>query len=190
MEAKAAPRIRQAVESDAQAIARVIVDSWRTTYAGIVPAAHLAGLDYDQRAARWRNLIADRRQITYVALDREDRAVGFVSGGPERTGRSVDPSVEDGDPSHGGELYAIYLLRSGQRQGLGRRLVGALCAWFLRQGAQTMLTWVLAENPARRFYAALGGTELRRQTITIGGKELVEIAYGWNDISPLATAIP
>lgn len=190
MEAKAAPRIRQAVESDAQAIARVLVDSWRTTYAGIVPAAHLAGLDYDQRAARWRNLIADRRQITYVALDRKDRAVGFVSGGPERTGRSVDPSVGDGDPSHGGELYAIYLLRSGQRQGLGRRLVGTLCAWFLRQGAQAMLTWVLAENPARRFYAALGGTELRRQTITIGGKELVEIAYGWNDISPLATAIP
>ena len=52
-----------------------------------------------------------------------------------------------------------------------------------------MLLWVLAENPSRGFYEALGGAEVRQETITIGGTELVEIAYGWSDISPLATRI-
>ena len=47
-----------------------------------------------------------------------------------------------------------------------------------------MLLWVLAENPSRGFYEALGGAEVRQQTITIGGRELVEIAYGWRDITP------
>ena len=43
----------------------------------------------------------------------------------------------------------------------------------------------LAENPSRRFYEALGGQELSRQDITIGGATLVEVAYGWKDIGVL-----
>jgi hypothetical protein len=34
--------IRRAVREDARAIARVHVDSWRTTYRGIVPEEHIA----------------------------------------------------------------------------------------------------------------------------------------------------
>ena len=48
-----------------------------------------------------------------------------------------------------------------------------------------MLVWVLADNPSRGFYQALGGVQIRQQTITVGGAELLEIAYGWSNISPL-----
>ena len=41
--------IREASPTDAAAIARVHVDSWRTTYAGIVPADYLANLSYTRR---------------------------------------------------------------------------------------------------------------------------------------------
>ena len=193
-------RIRQAVDSDARGIAQVHIDSWRSTYAGIVPAGHLAGLDYDEREKRWHRILADRRQIAFVAEDRDGRIIGFASGGPERSGSpaasgtascSDDPQV-DADateaspaPEYSAELYAIYLYESGQRQGVGRRLVVALCSWFLSRGWQSMLTWVLTDNPSRNFYEALGGEEVRVETITIGGTELTEVAYGWSDITPL-----
>ena len=48
-----------------------------------------------------------------------------------------------------------------------------------------MLVWVLAENPSRQFYEALGGQELGQQEITVGGATLVEVAYGWKDIGGL-----
>ena len=142
-------RIRQAVDSDARGIGRVHIDSWRATYSGIVPAEHLAGLDYDERAARWHRILADRRQNAFVAEAADGRIVGFASGGPERSG----------DAAYPGELYALYIDESRQRQGLGRRLVAALGGWFLSRGWHSMLTWVLAENPSRGFYDALGGTE-------------------------------
>ena len=193
-------RIRQAVDSDSRGIAQVHIDSWRSTYAGIVPADHLAGLDYDEREKRWHRILADRRQNAFVAEDRDGRIIGFVSGGPERSGSpaasgtascSDDPQV-DADapeaspaPEYSAELYAIYLFEAGQRQGVGRRLVAALCSWFLSRGWQSMLTWVLTDNPSRNFYEALGGEEVRVETITIGGTELTEVAYGWSDITPL-----
>ena len=170
--------VRQAVDSDARGIARVHVDSWRSTYAGIVPAEHLAALDYDRRAANWQRILADRRQNVFVAENRDGRIVGFSSGGPERSA----------DPAYPAELYAIYLLESWQGQGLGRRLVAALADWFISRGWRSMLLWVLEDNPSRGFYEALGGVRIKQETISIGGTELVEIAYGWPDISPLTTA--
>lgn len=195
-------RIRPAVDSDARGITRVHIDSWRSTYAGIVPADHLAGLDYDEREKRWHRLLADPRQNAFVAEDRDGRIIGFASGGPERTGSepasgtsscSGDPQVASGGPDpntppeYSAELYAIYLYASDQRHGVGRRLVASLCSWFLSREWYSMLTWVLTDNPSRNFYEALGGEEVRVETITIGGTELTEVAYGWSDISPLTT---
>jgi hypothetical protein len=48
-----------------------------------------------------------------------------------------------------------------------------------------MLVWVLADNPSRSFYEALGGELIGEQNVTIGGVDLREVAYGWPDISCL-----
>ena len=50
--------IRAAKPADAGAMARVHVDTWRTTYAGIVPAEHLAGLSYQARGKMWAGMLA------------------------------------------------------------------------------------------------------------------------------------
>jgi hypothetical protein len=41
--------IREAAPADAPGIARVHVDTWRTTYQGIVPDQFLARLSYEAR---------------------------------------------------------------------------------------------------------------------------------------------
>jgi hypothetical protein len=42
---------------------------------------------------------------------------------------------------------------------------------------------VLADNPARHFYETLGGQQVTKSQIEIGGVKLDEVAYGWLDIS-------
>ena len=51
-------QIRRALPSDAPGIARVHVESWRSTYVGIVPDDYLASLDCRERERIWRRLIS------------------------------------------------------------------------------------------------------------------------------------
>src|SRR6266852_2478242 len=104
--------IREASPTDATAIARVHVDSWRTTYAGIVPADYLANLSYARRE-QFRCDISSTPPpsgCVYVAAEDPGEVVGFASGGSERSGNTL----------YQGALYAIYLLAPYQPQGLGR----------------------------------------------------------------------
>ena len=170
--------IRVAQIADATAIAGVHVESWRTTYAGIVPDDYLDSIDVREWELRRHDQLANSedRELSYVAAD-DERVVGWAGGGPERSG------TKDYD----GELYAIYLLEDYQRRGIGRQLTEAVVSSLVELGMRSMLTWVLTDNtPARRFYEALGGQYVREQEIIIGGASLVEVAYGWKDLSSLA----
>ena len=172
-------RIREAVATDAGPITRVHIDTWRTSYAGIVPDEHLTGLSYERREAVWVHILTSDRptECNFVAEKCGGEIVGFAGGGPER----------DGDSIYRGELYAIYLLQEYQRGGVGRRLACAVARGLLAVGFDSMLLWVLEENhPARRFYESLGGRQVGRKTIEIGGADLVEVSYGWRDITSLA----
>jgi L-amino acid N-acyltransferase YncA len=171
--------IREARAADAPQIARVHVDSWRTTYAGIVPADFLMGMSYEDFEARWCGWMSEPRGrgIFHVAELPSGRIVGFASGGPRR---------EDLYSEYEGELYTAYLLREHQRKGLGRRLISTVADGLAVQGKRSMLAWVLAGNPSRPFYDAMGGKLLGSQEIEIGGVMLEEVAYGWDDVRPLA----
>jgi hypothetical protein len=48
-----------------------------------------------------------------------------------------------------------------------------------------MIVWVLADNPARRFYEALDGQYVGERDIEIDGVKLREVAYGWADTGHL-----
>jgi GNAT superfamily N-acetyltransferase len=163
--------IRKAQPSDAPAIARVHVDSWRTSYAGILSGEFLAALSYEARQEMWSGILARGESILYVAETPTGQVVGFAGGGRERTG----------DRMYQGELYVLYLLQSFQRQGTGRALFNAVAAELRQAGLTSLLVWVLSANPARQFYEALGGEFLWEKDIEIGGQRLVEAAYGWKD---------
>jgi len=163
--------IRRATVEDAAALARVQVESWRTTYRGIVPEAFLAEMNEPKQTRRWRGQWADVAKHIFIVGDGEDRSsvYGFVCGGRLRL--RVD--------GYDSELYAIYLLEQEQRRGGGRRLFDTLAASLHAAGYQSLLVWVLEANPAVAFYERMGGVQVARKTIDIGGEDLPEVALGW-----------
>lgn len=167
-------RIREAGPEDAEAIARVHLASWKTTYPGIIPQAHIDGLRVEDGIARWRERLVEGGPLTLVAED-EAGVFGFASGG------AIVHFVDGFD----GELGAIYLLASHQGRGAGAQLVREMARRLRDQGFRSMAVWVLRDNPACGFYARMGGVRVAEQTIEIGGAALPEVAFGWRQIETL-----
>jgi ribosomal protein S18 acetylase RimI-like enzyme len=168
--------IRPAEEQDIPSIARVHVESWRTTYRGILADSFLAGLSYQKHEDRHRRYMAQPGGFHYVADLPAAGIVGFLMGGPERSGDILFP----------GELYAIYILEQHRRQGIGSALIQQWAGSLRRAGLNSALVWVLQANKsAAAFYQRLGSIQIREQMIDIGGSSLKEIAYGWNDLSAM-----
>lgn len=173
--------IRPAQEEDAHGIARVHVDTWRSTYAGIVPQKFLDGLSPEARIDSWQKQIRKTpdEMCIIVATTDDGEVIGFACGGPERTG----------EYGFSGELNAIYILAAHQRKGIGRCLVKSVAHWLKVHGMTSLLVWVLTENPARRFYVSLGGQPEFEQEIEIGGVRLQETGYGWREIDTLLSQL-
>ena len=172
--------LRRATARDAPAIARVRVESWRTTYRGIIPDAYLDGMQVDASTAIWERVLTAGPNTTSVFVaEHADEIVGFASGAMLK------------EPKYGidTELVAIYLRREFQHVGLGRRLVGTVVDAQSSYGATGLLTWVIAGNKAARaFYERLGGELLVEQPFQWDGMDLVEAGYGWRDLCTLASA--
>ncbi|MEO6458091.1 MAG: GNAT family N-acetyltransferase [Chloroflexia bacterium] len=168
--------IREATPADAPGIARVHVDSWRTTYKGLIPEHIIANRSYEYRERLWIRILNQQPETFVYVAEEDNEIVGFVSGGSNRSN----------DPVYKGELQAIYILEAYQGKGMGQRLTSALVMRLMEQGHTSMLLWVLADNrQARRFYEALGGKKVAERQEEMGDALLDELAYGWDDITEL-----
>ena len=54
--------VRQAYPSDAPSIARIHVETWRATYAGLLPDRVLAGMREQTHQASWNSLLMGERR--------------------------------------------------------------------------------------------------------------------------------
>ena len=171
------PVIRPARIDDAFAMARVHVDAWRTTYAGIVPDEHLANLSYERAEANWGKYLSNPRGEThaFVAEAEPGQIVALASCGPP----------QEAVTGYNGELYVIYVLKPFQGMGYGRQLVTQVADDLAARGYHSLVVWVLKDNPARLFYERLGGRMIAEKAVEIGGKELLDVAYAWPDLAVL-----
>lgn len=166
--------IRKAVETDAPEIAKVQVDSWRTTYRGIVNDEYLAGLDYKKREEVWKLVVV--QNSTFLLLDEADGIAGFAVGGPERSEEHI---------GFDGELYAIYLYEEVQGKGGGKQLFDKVVEDLIERGFESMIIAVLEHNPARNFYEKMGGVVIAKEAVDIGGDALTELIFGWRDLKEI-----
>jgi GNAT superfamily N-acetyltransferase len=163
----------------------VHVASWKSTYPGIVSQTYIDSLDPQEFASRWTERLLLPETLVLVAATTEG-VCGFVSGGPLRV--PLPPS-DTGEFWNGkfrdSEIYALYVFEHAHRRGIGRALMQGIAQSLLDAGYERAAVWVLEENPSRLFYARLGGRPVGKQTIAIGGEELIEVAYAWDNLGDL-----
>ena len=168
--------VRAATVADARAIAQVIVDGWRSTYAHILPADFLDSLSYDQHEANTRELLQNLPTSTaaFVADDEGDVV-------------SVALVRVTTDDDFAAELDALYVLPGMQRHRIGSRLLRHVVRWLSERGHASLRLWVLRDNPYRRFYDRIGGELLREERQDeFGGASVVSAGYGWRNLETLA----
>jgi len=170
--------IRPARPADARAIARLDVETWRTTYAGMLSTSYLLGLSERRRELGWRGVILREPRDVRVAVEAEGAIVGFGSCGPNR-----------GDRFFSGEVFTLYVAPDWQNQGIGRRLLVALFRRLVASGRRSAIVWVLRDNPSRFFYERLGAQQASHKALPVGGAAVEAIAYGWRDLPDYLAAV-
>jgi GNAT superfamily N-acetyltransferase len=142
---------RVAWADDAPAIAAVQVRAWRSSYAGLLPADVLAGLDAEQIAATWRTALStppDARNRVLVALERST-VTGFAVTGP-----AIDPDL---DPVADGELADLTVDPDRRGEGHGSRLMQAGADTLRADRFHRAVAWLAAvDDDQRRFFTAAG----------------------------------
>ena len=181
--------VRLARVEDAPAMARVTVDTFLSAHRGQMPEA-----TWTKRKEEWTYEVSEHswartlREIAegarpeeciYVALDEAGEVVGLAVGGTPRA---------DG-PEDTGEIHMLYVRPSHQGRGHGRRLVRAVAAHLAQRGRRALVIGCLAaDEPARRFYEALGGRLIGEREFDEEGVMLPEVVYGWADTQALIAA--
>ena len=169
--------VREARASDAPALARVQVASWRATLGGLVPDEVLSELSgeaaVEQFGNRWRDAIASpptSRHKVLVAYEAGAIAepAGFASIGPA--------TDEDRWPGTDGELYELHVLPAGDAgvggpggagvpggaggdvtAGHAGRLLHAAADTLAEDGFSTACAWVLANDSDRLDFLTAAG---------------------------------
>ncbi|WP_332262475.1 GNAT family N-acetyltransferase [Paenibacillus sp. GSMTC-2017] len=108
----------------------------------------------------------------FVLVDEDEHIVGFINGGISR----------EAELEYDAEVYALYLLKEAQGNGYGRLLFNALAEALRAENYNSIMTWVLEDNPSLGFYKRIGAKEIMSKSIQIGSKDLVEIAVGWKQL--------
>ncbi|MCZ7645731.1 MAG: GNAT family N-acetyltransferase [Planctomycetota bacterium] len=165
--------LRPAALDDARAIAEVHVASWRAAYKGLVPDAHLDGLNVETRTVKFREWleaagVPERR--TWV-LEEAGRVIGHGETQPAR-----DAGL---DPARVAELCAIYLHPAAWGRGGGRLLLAEALDDLRARGFEACVLWVLENNArSRRFYEIAGfALDGGRKPLTFAGRTVDAVRY-------------
>ncbi|TDE00251.1 GNAT family N-acetyltransferase [Jiangella asiatica] len=166
-------------DDEAAAIAALHARSWRVAYRGHVPDAFLDGDLDGERLAEWTERFADRAgTLTVVARDAGGELAGFAH------------TMLDHHPEWGAFLDNLHVRPELRRHGIGRRLLTET-ATRLRAAdpdARLYLRVLEANEPARRFYRALGANETGGEVSHLGGGELPVLRCTWERVDTLAAA--
>ncbi|WP_334164670.1 GNAT family N-acetyltransferase [Phenylobacterium sp.] len=157
------PIIRRAGPDDAEALAGIGALTFTETFGHLYPPEDLAQfLEEAYGLERTRGTLADPAKAAWL-VEAGGEVVGYAEAGPCGLPHpEVTPSC--------GELKRLYLLKTWQNGGLGRRLFGETMAWLLRAGPRDVWIGVWSENHgAQRFYGRHGFTQVGEYGFPVGG---------------------
>lgn len=165
---------RNARHDDMPEVARVHVESWRRSFAGIAPEKFLQDMAIEKRLDAYANRASEESYKMVVAEHPQMGIVGFADFGPPVL--QVDFAAQ---------IYSFYFLPEFQRKGLGERLFRRCVGEMLDEGANSLCLDSLELSPYRQFYSKMGGRIVGRDGHKLGGEDFETVIYGWEDLRAL-----
>ena len=162
-------KIRNATLEDIESVAKLHVDSWHETYAGIISQDYLDNMknNLEKRIERMKNEFNLR---TMIVVTLNDEIVGFSE--------FVFSNEFSKDLDIDCELCGLYIKNGYKHLGLGSIVFGYVTDLFKKENKKKMGLWCVKENePAIYFYKKKGGVFTKEKTFTIAEKEYSEIAF-------------
>jgi ribosomal protein S18 acetylase RimI-like enzyme len=168
--------IRTGTAADAVAVADLHTDSWRTAYAGMVPAEALGADLAEQRRELWEiRLTADYGPAENTPLlliaqrPGEPEPLGFAYLVPQPDGRVLLDNLHVRPGLTGGGIGSVLLTAARARTAEGH------------PGAPFYLEVLRANHRAIAFYERSGGRRTKEGWTSFpGGGELPEYEYTWD----------
>lgn len=164
--------VRVARPDDAADLARIYIESWHDTYAGIIPHALLAAMSHKAHVARWQKAIRGPG-IVLVAEDESRGPIGLAGLGAAR----------DDTLGFDGEIYTLYVDPAFLGRGVGSALLAGAFDRLKDRKLQSCLIWAHARNNACFFYEAMGGRRVATRTTRLMGELTPEIGFGWKQLA-------
>lgn len=165
--------IRIANESDYEQIAKISIEGWQHAYKGIFPDSVLNNLQWQPRVDGRRKHF-DRDTMACFVYVIDENVVAFCDVG---VARKVDgaTSISTGY----GEIYAIYVLPSYQRQGIGKILFNRALEYVNERGWGNVVIWTLVENKSSHLFYANCGCKPNpwKKYFTVEGEQYPEVAF-------------
>ncbi len=159
---------------DAQAVARVYIDSWHDTYPAILPTELLAR--HDAQRADGALACGDRGRRPRAGSGRgmsKHGVVGMTSFGPAQDRRSAMTAKSTRSMS----------IRTFSAAASGALFCARRSARCGRAGFTSCVIWAHARNPARFFYEAMGGRLVAERSRRMMGDAVPEAAFGWHRLA-------
>jgi GNAT superfamily N-acetyltransferase len=168
--------IRGGDERDAEAIAFLHWQGWRTAYASFIPSALMGRRTLGRRLDEWRARLSADPGMTFVA-ERAGIVRGFVHATPPRS----DPVRCTPDPSWELEIGYLYVDPGWHGTGLGRELLRAVAGQAQRESLRRCVVVAFAGNPYRTVYERLGARFAGIEAFELEGWPGEDAYYVWDD---------
>lgn len=163
--------VRYARPSDAADLARIYVESWQDTYAGIISHSLLGAMSLKGHTTRWQATMRGPGAVL-VAEDATAGAIGLTSLG----------AVRDGALGFEGEIYTLYVDPAFMGRGVGRALMAGAFQTFKDRKLRSCLVWSHAQNNACFFYETMGGHRVATRNTRLMGETTPEVCFGWKQL--------
>ncbi len=175
--------VRTARPEDAADLARIYIESWQDTYAGVISHTLLGAMSPRTHTTRWQATIRSIEKSSGAVLVAEDARFGII-------GLCSLGKARDGGCGYDGEIYTLYVDPAFLGRGTGRALLAGAFDSFKDRKLRSCLIWAHARNNACFFYEAMGGRRVATRTTRLLGELTPEIGFGWKRLATRKQARP
>ena len=148
--------IEKPKKEDSEEIAKLVIDSWKTAYKGLINQKYLDNLNIEDSKNKWKKQIEENNDI--LIYRENNKILGVIKYG-ESEGDKED-----------GEVYILYVKPEEKGNGIGTKLFNTAKQELLKNDYKKMIVWCLDGNKiGEDFYLKSGGDKKEKRIYEVNG---------------------